>query len=45
LHCYFIFKEFIFSPNICKIKEVFGTGERFYQGFTDEKPKRIKYLG
>lgn len=29
------------GSNICKIKEVFGTGERFYQGFMDEKPKRI----
>ncbi|VDI15691.1 transforming growth factor-beta-induced protein [Mytilus galloprovincialis] len=29
------------GPNICKIKEVYGTGERFYQGFTDKRPKRI----
>lgn len=29
------------GPNICKIKEVFGTGERFYQGFMDERPNRI----
>lgn len=29
------------GPNVCKIKEVFGTGERFYQGFSDKRPNRI----